>query len=106
VIRRVLASTTSHTRESLSAALDVFARLGLHDLDLNLHHIVEGGMASGDVAAIVHANDQRVRVVSGGWCDFFDRQPELVATLRSVERQVDIARALDAPMLRLLADRQ
>ena len=41
LMHRILASTTSHKPESLPAMLDVFARLGMIDLDLNLHHFVE-----------------------------------------------------------------
>ena len=36
-----LASTTSHKREPLLATLEVFGRLGLRDVDLNLHHVLE-----------------------------------------------------------------
>lgn len=103
--RRVLASTTSHKREPLLATLEVFSRLGLRDLDLNLHHCIEGGLAASTVAASVHANDQRVRVVSGGWCDFFHRPPQVEDTFRSVQRQVDIARTFGAVMLRLFFGR-
>ena len=44
MIPRVLASTTSHKREPLISTLEVFARLGLTDLDLNLHHFIEGDL--------------------------------------------------------------
>ena len=43
---RVLASTTSHKREPLLPTLEVFSRLDLRDIDLNLHHILEGGVPS------------------------------------------------------------
>jgi sugar phosphate isomerase/epimerase len=39
--------------------------------------------------------------VSGGWCDFYQSEPEIDRTLASVERQVAIARALDVRQLRL-----
>ena len=48
---QVLASTTSHKREPLLPTLDVFSRLGLRDLDLNLHHIIEIGTPVEDVRA-------------------------------------------------------
>jgi len=102
---RVLASTTSHKREPLIATLDVFARLGLRQLDLNLHHVIECGVPAADVAAFVDAHDQRVHVVSGGWCDFFHRAPQVDETFRSVQRQVEIARVLGVPMLRLFFGR-
>jgi 3-oxoisoapionate decarboxylase len=105
VSRRILASTTSHKQEPLLATLEIFARLGLRDLDLNLHHIIEGGLAAATVASAARANDQRVRVVSGGWCDFFHRAPQVEETFRSVQRQVEIAAVLGASMLRLFFGR-
>lgn len=102
---RVLASTTSHKREPLLTTLDVFGRLGLRDLDLNLHHLIEGGLPVEDVAAAVAANGQRILVVSGGWCDFFHEAPLIDDTFRSVARQVRMADRLDARMLRLFFGR-
>ena len=52
---RVLASTTSHKREPLLPVLEVFGRLGLHDLDLNLHHLLEVGVPVDAVAESVAA---------------------------------------------------
>jgi sugar phosphate isomerase/epimerase len=101
VTRRILASTTSHKREPLLATLEMYARLGLCDLDLNLHHFIERGMAAAAAAAAVDALGQRVWIASGGWCDFFHRPPEVDETVRSVARQVELARTLGAPLLRL-----
>ena len=98
---RVLASTTSHKREPLIPTLEVFARLGLRDLDINLHHLIEGGLPVDEVAAAVAAGGQRVCVVSGGWCDFFHGPPRIDDTFRSITRQVRMAERLDASMLRL-----
>jgi sugar phosphate isomerase/epimerase len=105
VTHRVLASTTSHKRESLLATLEVFSRLGLRDLDLNLHHCIEGGLAVDAVAVAVAARGQRVWVVSGGWCDFFHEPPQVDDTFRSVARQVQIAERLGARTLRLFFGR-
>jgi sugar phosphate isomerase/epimerase len=79
VTPRVLASTTSHKKEPLVPTLEVFSRLGLRN--------------------------QRVWVVSGGWCDFFQRPPRIDATFDSVDRQVGIARRLGAGALRLFFGR-
>lgn len=102
---RVLASTTSHKREPLLATLEVFSRLDLRDLDLNLHHFIEGGLAVDAVAVAVAARGQRVWVVSGGWCDFFHEPPQVDDTFRSVARQVQIAERLGARTLRLFFGR-
>jgi sugar phosphate isomerase/epimerase len=105
VTRRVLASTTSHKREPLLETLDVFSRLGLRDLDLNLHHFIEEGVAVDAAAAAVDARAQRVWVVSGGWCDFFHEPPHIAGTFESVARQVDMAQRLGARVLRLFFGR-
>jgi sugar phosphate isomerase/epimerase len=105
VTPRVLASTTSHKKEALLPTLDVFARLGLRDVDLNLHHLLEAGVAVDDVASAISANRQTVRVVSGGWCDFFHTAPAIDDTWRSIERQVGIANRLGVGMLRLFFGR-
>ena len=101
----VLASSTSHKKEPLLPTLDVFARLGLRDLDLNLHHLLEEGVPVDEVADAVGANAQRIWVVSGGWCDFFHGAPAIEATWASIERQVGIARRLNVATLRLFFGR-
>jgi sugar phosphate isomerase/epimerase len=94
VTPRLLASTTSHKKEPLLPTLEVFACLGLRDLDLNLHHLVEAGTAVEAVAGAIATGGQRVWVVSGGWCDFFHRAPRIEDTFRSIDRQVVIAKRL------------
>jgi sugar phosphate isomerase/epimerase len=102
---RVLASTTSHKREPLMPTLEIFGRLGLQDVDLNLHHILEQGVSVSAVAAAVAMNNLRLRVVSGGWCDFYHRAPKIEETFASVARQVSIAAALGVDYLRLFFGR-
>jgi sugar phosphate isomerase/epimerase len=104
-VPRVLASTTSHKREPLLPTLEVFGRLGLQDVDLNLHHLLEKGESVTDVAVAVAANNLRLRVVSGGWCDFYDTAPKIEETFTSVVRQVSIAGALAVDHLRLFFGR-
>jgi len=101
----VVPSTTSHKHEALLPTLDIFARLGWRDLDLNLNHIVERGL---DVHAVAHAletNGQRVPIASGGWCDFFEEGAGADRTVASVERQVALARRFGAERLRLFFGR-
>lgn len=102
---RVLASTTSHKKEPIAATLDVFGRLGLRDIDINLHHVIEAGVPVDRIREAVDAGGQRVAVVSGGWCDFFHDSPQIEETFTSVDRQVEMARRLGAPMLRLFFGR-
>jgi sugar phosphate isomerase/epimerase len=102
---RVLASTTSHKREPLLPTLEIFGRLGLSDVDLNLHHILEQDAAVPEVAAAVAANGLRLWVLSGGWCDFYHRAPQIEETFASVARQVAIADALGVTCLRLFFGR-
>jgi sugar phosphate isomerase/epimerase len=100
-----LTSTTSHKREPLGPTLEVFSRLGLCDIDLNLHHILEEGMEVESIREIAAVRDLRIWVVSGGWCDFFQTGPRHDETIRSVARQVDLARTLGALQLRLFFGR-
>ncbi len=102
---RVLASTTSHKRQPLLPTLEVFGRLGLQDVDLNLHHILELGEAVSGVAQAVAAYGLRLEVLSGGWCDFYRRAPEIEETFTSVAGQVSIADALGVRYLRLFFGR-
>jgi sugar phosphate isomerase/epimerase len=102
---RVLASTTSHKREPLLPTLEVFARLGLADVDLNLHHILEGGVPVADVHDAVARLGLRLWVLSGGWCDFYHRPPEIDRTFASVARQVQLADALGVSHIRLFFGR-
>src|SRR6185503_17730256 len=102
---RVLASTTSHKNEPLIPTLDVFGRLGLRDIDLNLHHILEGGVPVSAVDEAVDAFGLRLWVLSGGWCDFFHGAPEIDRTFASIARQVLIADELGVSQLRLFFGR-
>jgi len=104
-VPRVLASTTSHKREPLLPTLEVFGRLGLRDVDLNLHHILEKGAAVPDVAAVVAEHGLRLWVLSGGWCDFYHRAPQVEDTFASVARQVAIADTLGVTCVRLFFGR-
>jgi sugar phosphate isomerase/epimerase len=103
---RVLASTTSHKREPLLATVAVFARLGLHDLDLNLHPFIEGDMTAARAADAIAAQGLRLWAASGGWCDFFQGPPDIEKTFASVEKQVAVANHLAIPQLRLFFGRR
>lgn len=104
-IPRLLPSTTSHKQEPLLPTLEIFAKLGWRDLDLNLGHLVDGGMPVEVVAQALASHQQRVRVVSGGWCDFFHEAPQVEETFASVDRQVRFARRLGASRIRLFYGR-
>jgi sugar phosphate isomerase/epimerase len=85
--------------------LEVFGKLGLRDIDLNLHHILELGENPPSVAAFAADHGLRIWVVSGGWCDFFRPTPDIDATFQSVARQVGIARVLTVSRMRLFFGR-
>jgi sugar phosphate isomerase/epimerase len=104
-VPRILPSTTSHKGEPILPTLEVFSRLGLRDLDLNLGHLIEGGVPVEEVTRGLAAGSQTVWVVSGGWCDFYHRAPRIEETFASVDRQVRIARQLGVGELRLFFGR-
>ena len=97
MIPRLLASTTSHKGEPLLAALEVFARLDLRDVDLNLHHILERGTDIDDIRRAADRHGLHIWAVSGGWCDFFHDPPRIDDTFRSVARQAAIATEFGVP---------
>lgn len=101
----ILASTTSHKREPLLPTLEVFARLGLVDIDLNLHHFIEGGEPIEGVLEAADRHGLRIPVASGGWCDFFHRAPDVEGTFASIDRQVALIRQLGIRHLRLFFGR-
>lgn len=102
---RVLASTTSHKREPLLPTLEVFGRLGLTDVDLNLHHLVEERVPAQTAADAVAANGLTVWVASGGWSDFYETAPAVERTFESAARQVEMCRTLGVRVLRLFFGR-
>jgi sugar phosphate isomerase/epimerase len=102
---QILPSTTSHKHEALIPTLEIFARLGFVDLDLNLNHIVERATDPEEIRTALRTNGQRVSMVSGGWCDFFDEGERAEATRASVERQVALARGFGVDHLRLFFGR-
>ena len=101
----VIPSTTSHKHEDLLASLEVFAQLGLRDLDLNLNHIVDKGTPVDAIERALSANGQRVWMVSGGWCDFFDTGAKADETFASVTRQIALARRFGVDRMRLFFGR-
>jgi sugar phosphate isomerase/epimerase len=105
VIPRLLASTTSHKAEPLLPTLEVFSRLGLRDVDLNLHHIIEGGVPVEAIEQQVAASGLRVWGLAGGWCDFFHAPPRIDETFRSVAFQVSVAERLGVSLVRLFFGR-
>jgi sugar phosphate isomerase/epimerase len=102
---QVLPSTTSHKHEPIGPTLDIFARLGLTDLDLNLNHIIERGESFETVQRHLRTNGQRAWMISGGWCDFFDDEPGILETFGSVSRQVTLVRQFGADTMRLFFGR-
>lgn len=102
---RIFPSTTSHKHEALLPTLEVFSRLGFDEIDLNLNHIVEGGLDPDAVHRALAATGQRVCIVSGGWCDFFDEAPAIERTVASVDRQIVLARGFGVRALRLFFGR-
>jgi sugar phosphate isomerase/epimerase len=102
----VLASTTSHKREPFIPTLTVFAKLGMTDLDVNLHPFIEGGMTATEAVEGLAAHGHRVWAVSGGWCDFFQLPPDIENTFESVEKQLEVAARLGAAQIRLFFGRR
>jgi sugar phosphate isomerase/epimerase len=58
-----------------------------------------------DVRAALATWEQRIWIVSGGWCDFYRDDLDIGETFRSVERQVGIADELGVARMRLFFGR-
>ena len=101
----VIPSTTSHKQEPLLPTLEVFAQLGMRELDLNLNHIVDKGTPVEAIEQALAGHRQRLWIVSGGWCDFFDTGSKARETRLSVERQVALTRRFGVDRLRLFFGR-
>ena len=102
---QVIPSTTSHKHEALIPTLEVFARLGFTDLDLNLNHMIERAVDADAVRSALGRHGQRVWIVSGGWCDFFEEGTAAERTRASVARQAALARQFAVDRLRLFFGR-
>jgi sugar phosphate isomerase/epimerase len=102
---QVLPSTTSHKHERLIPTLRLFARLGYDEIDLNLNHIVDGGLDPDDVLRALGDNGQCAQIVSGGWCDFFEHGVAAERTYDSVESQIALARRFAVDRIRLFFGR-
>ena len=106
--RRLLASSRRRPRTSASRCcptLEVFSRLDLRDIDLNLHHILEEGVAVESVADLAAARGLRVWVVSGGWCDFFQGAPQATRPIGRWRARSTSPTSLGAAQLRLFFGR-
>ncbi len=102
----MLTSTTSHKKEPLLPTLEVFGRLGLLDLDINLHHLIEAGVPVDDVAGAVGGETVSACTSSradGATSSIARRSSTL--TWASIDRQVGIARRLGVATLRLFFGR-
>jgi len=102
---RLLAATTSHKTEPLGTVIEVFGRLGLRDIELNLHHVLELGEAPAEVRRMLEAAGVRAWVLAGGWCDFFHPQPAVRETFASIARQVELAEFFGVDLLRVFFGR-
>ncbi len=87
----LMPSTTSHKREPLLPALELFAALGFTDLDLNLNHIIERGVSPIAVRDTLDANGQCVWIVSARFFGvdrlrlFFGRLPAHACNAQSLD---------------------
>jgi sugar phosphate isomerase/epimerase len=95
VALRVSVNTRPFRLEDFELAAGALARLGLRRLELHLGHFLEGGLEPASARAALAKHELSVELVDGGWCDFARGE-----TAR-VPEQIELARRLGAPRLRL-----
>jgi len=105
MIPRVLASTTSHKAEPWAATFEIFSRLDLRDVELNLHHVMDHGVGAADLRRGLEEFELHAWTAAGGWCDFFHEAPGIDETFQSVDRQVSAMQVLGVDVLRLFFGR-
>ena len=83
----VLTSTTSHKKEPLLPTLEIFAKLGLLDVDINLHHILKVGVSASDALKAVAPFVAHVHLKgleNGDYCEFGVGDVDLTPVLRAL----------------------
>jgi sugar phosphate isomerase/epimerase len=105
MIPRALASTTSHKAEPWPTTFEIFARLDLRDIEINLHHVIDKGVDPAHLRRALDAHELRAWTAAGGWCDFFHEPPRIDDTFRSIDRQVAAIGVLGADTLRIFFGR-
>jgi sugar phosphate isomerase/epimerase len=95
VALRVSVGTRPFRFEDFELTAGALARLGLRRLELHLAHFLEAGLEPACARAALAKHGLAVELVDGGWCDFARGE-----TAR-VPEQIELARRLGAPRLRL-----
>lgn len=104
-MNKVLISTNAYKNEPLELVLNLFRKVGFLDIDLHIGQIYM------DIVSPIDANLMLVKlgitphILSGGWCDFFTNSDYIEHTFISIQKQVDIAKALNCNKIRLFFGR-
>ena len=84
---------------------NIFSNLGFNYIEYNPHNIIHGNECIDEVLESSINNKINVRMLSGGWCDFFSTEKHIHETLRSIEQQVVVSDALGCKKIRLFLGR-
>jgi len=99
-------STTSHKYENNEEVLQLFNNNGLRYIEYNLTPIMDGKIKADLVQKLLKKYNLIVKVIGGGWCDFFYRGKEIEETFNSIKTQINIAEILACKSIRLFFGRE
>jgi sugar phosphate isomerase/epimerase len=99
-------STTSHKHENTENVFANFNKDGLKYIEYNLTPIMDGKIKAELVKALLKKYSLIVKVIGGGWCDFFHTGKKIEETFQSIKIQLNIAEVLDCKSIRLFFGRK
>ena len=103
---RLCFSTTSHKHENNEDVFKLFNNNGLRFIEYNLTPIMDGNIKAELVQKLLIKYNLIVKVVGGGWCDFFYSGQKIEETFNSIKNQINIAEILDCKSIRLFFGRK
>jgi len=98
-------STTSHKYENNEDVFRLFNNNDLRYIEYNLTPIMDGKIKADLVQKLLKKYNLIVKVIGGGWCDFFYSGKKIVDTFNSIKMQINIAEILDCKSIRLFFGR-
>ena len=103
---RICFSTTALKHDEINYIFHVYSINGLNNIEFNLEPLMKNQSSIEDVLEYQQENNINIRMLSGGWCDFFHEWPEIEETFISIDRQVEISGYLKCPSIRVFFGRK
>ena len=98
---RILVSTIFRKTDPVSDVLSSFSEMGISNVELHLYRLYKGLESPETVKALAKEKEIQIKVLGGGWCDFFPEGQRFENTLVSIAKQAEIARILGCQKIRV-----